>query len=1003
MVTYNDSSELVDVVDGSDGFIIINTPNAVITQNSNINVVRLGSTTPLTFTSFVKVLENDPLYIGYETLYKIADSLVDVTDIRPSKLRLDTLSSSNKITHNDPTYTFDSSLFIPTRSINDESICQFSNDIHACSFVYKDIDLITNYLNYSNVRIEYVSNKPNVLSNFGKVSVPSLSEDVTLTANVYFNENLIATSNFNIHVINSESDAVLDMAKTLFYQRIQNHYNLEDNVYQFDRELIVPISIANATFTYVPYKESNADDAVVLFNDSQTKYLSLGTSAITEYTDSLYSFAPTSETKALGVTITRGNSSETFYIKCQSENLIVNNESSIARDIINEWYGGSIVLNKTDSDNNIYESKELFSFDDIDTTKYPSVTNISYELINDTHSLYQLTDVPNSNRKILSVINGKVPEAYVQEVVLSCVFTIDSKTIYLQIQVRVKLAQGDTANSFLPYYTYYDEYIKGTYNNYASKTFELPFAYSQTGPIICYDFAILPDNYDKLDDKTLTDINPLVSNAFVVKLYYNGQVRNTLIYTQNKHYYETLDEILGGTASSIQNNLQTILSYGDAKWIFELSLENAPDNNVNLAMIYNYKLDYTQAGWITYCSNNTSEQLITKLTVAGILHYGTDIVSEVFYKWIYDNFTTITDETGNKLTYTIGDYDLAKTDSSTGKFIIADWLTQNISIDASEDETIASITDFTGLKYLVGTKYLKLTNSSGQGLITDPTMSISIAREISKMKNLETLILTNCTGFTDGKDVSSSENHDNDSISRFVNLKNLKVLNLEGCNVIMFDFMDQMSWLSEVHIANQVIYSNNNYNNFFGNTGISNYWVFGDLTDAGVSVYTTYQGTKEILFEEQKVTNDYTRLKNGPVYQSKLATNKKISLLYETFSTDPDEYHLLTTYSFISGSGTLTVDKSSRTLKYEPVLYKLTSDTQLDSEKTYYIKDNTTQTGYKAVSSPTIEDIGIYYESVDEYHATQFQVVYNFELTSSQGGNVEVNIVVKFNVERYDV
>ena len=996
-VSYEDGTYSA-VSDGTSGFIIINTPNAIVTTNENISVVdALG--TSLTLTDYIITIEEDNIYTAYNAFYLVADSLVDYTDVRPDKLKLTELTSSSLITSTDDVYTFDSSLFIPARTINDSSICEYSTDNHACSFVFSDIDLPFTFYNYESISITYESSDTGYLSDIGKVTLPDTYATVTLNANILVNDVTIATCSFEIHIVNPESSEIINVAKTMFYSRISEYYSSTDDLFEFDREILLPSVIETATLSYLPYQESTDSSAVTIFDDSTTTYLSLGTSSISTYDDRLIDFSPTSELAALAITITYSTSTTTFYIKCDSENLIVNNETSIARDLVNEWYGGTITLSKTDTDNDIYSTQILYSYDDIDTTNYPGITAVSYELINDTHSLYQITDITSSEEKLLSVISGKTPEAYVQDVVLGCVFTINSKSINIQINIKVSTGSSDTASAFLPYYTYYDEYIKSTYNNYISQTFELPFSYSNTGPIICYDFVVVPSDYQTLDDKTFTSINPSEAKAFSVKLYYNGAVQLTLSYTEGSSYTDILDATLGSTATEIQSALETILSYGDAKWIFDLNIENVANSNTSMALIYNYKNDYTSSAWTTYCVDTSSEQIITKITLAGILHYGTDVVDETFYGWIYNNFTTLTDSNGDLLTYSTGDYTLACSDSTTGSFILIDWLSQNVSIDASSDSVITSISDFTGLKFLTGSKYLKLVDSSGNGLITDEDVAISLAQEIAKMTNLETLILTNCSGFTDGYDTSSGDSNDNDSISRFVALRNLTYLDMQGCNVYLFEFLESMTWLSEIHIENQVVYSNDNYNNFFGNTGIANYSVFIELTDAGVSVYNTYQGSSEVLFEEEKAINDYTRLKNGVLYQSQLFEGEDITNLYNSFSTSADDYLLATTYSYISGSsGSLTIDTSTRTITWSYVEYGLTSDTEIDSTKTYYIKDSTSSSGYSAVSSPTVDDIDLYYEHYDETTAVAFQVVYHFELTGST--TVEVNLTVKFKVER---
>lgn len=981
---------------GNDGIININTPNAVVTINNNIVIKHLNEVI-LQTSSYINVLEFNELYYSYLALYKVSDSLLNYTDIRVEKLSLDDLDNNSLITNNNNILEFDSHLFVSDKEINNQNYCKFDNDINNCVFVYDNLDLIFNYLNYKDIEIDYLSSDESILSNLGEFSAPSNSTDINLEVYIKYLGEVVAKTRFSIHAVNKNSSDFLDVCETLVYSRIKNHYDSENNLYRIDRELIMPKLIEDVNISYIPYKKSTNAEAIELFNDG-TKYLSLGTSTITNIDNYYINLAPTSETEAIGITFSKNNNSKTIYIKCLSANLIVNNESQIARDLVNEWYGGKILLTKNDESGNIYSTQILYDYNDINLDNYPSITSVRYELINDSHNLYQLSDISNSDRKLLSVVPDKVPEAYVQDVMLSCIFTINEKTVNIQIGIGVNVASTDTNSAFLPYYTYYDEEIKEKYNSYISKTFELPISYSNVGPIIVYDFVEIPQNYNQLDNKHIEELNPSSSSAFVLHLYYNETIQTTLTYTQGVSYTTLFDNYLGNDQSSRNQKLEEILNYGDAKWIFEYKISNVSNKNIKLGLVYNYKMSAMVNDWQTYCKNTTDEQILSIITVAGVLHYGTDVVDENFYKWIYDNFTVLTDSLGQLLTYTLGDYNNATLDSNNGGYVMIDWLSQNVKIDASTDSTIASIQNFKGLQYLTGTTYLKLVNSNNQGLITNSNTAIDLAREIAKMSRLETLILTNCTGFSDGYDLTNNDVKDNDSISRFVNLKNLSVLYMDGCNIILFDFLDSMTWLDEVHIENQTISTNDNYNNFYGNTGIANYWIFTDLTDAGVKVYTTYQGNARVLFEEQKVTNDYTRIKNGLLYQSQLADGEDIRNLYQDFSTNPDDYLLQTSYKYISGNDTLEINKNTRTITFDYVKYSLTKDKELDSNKTYYIKDSNSNSGYSVVSNPLLEDIGTYYEYFDQYHSKAFEAIYHFELTGSN--SISINLTVKFNVER---
>lgn len=963
-----------EATDATSGSISINTPHAIVITN-NLMVYSIAGSS-LQLSDYVITVSMENSYVGYNALYLVADALVDYSDIRPSKLIPSQIipGSGTGITVSDDIYTFESNLFIPERTNGNNY-----------SFIYRDIDLPFNYLDYKDITIEYESSNENVISNFGEVTLPSSSNDVTLTTNVKMNGKVIATATFDLKVINPSSDAILNAAKEIIYSRIQDHYDSTEELYVFNREILLPSKVGDATISYTPYKVSTQDGATTLFDGDSTKYLSLGPTNVTTYNDYLVDFSPTSESAALEVKIANGVTSSTFYIKMTSANMIVNNEASIAKDIINDWYGGKIALKK---DGNVYTTQTLKTFSDIDTTKYLSVTALNYTIINDTHSLYNITS------NVLGVNTGKQPEAYVDNVMLSCNFTINDKNVSIQIPIVIDTGSSSLANAFLPYYTYYDELIKYGYNNYISQTFELPLAYSDKGPIICYDFALVPNNYASLEDKTLT-INPAECEGLVVKLYFEGEIKKTFTLDEGESYTDAFDAAL----TELGVTLQDVLAAGDAKWIYKFDIPNVPNSNTNLALVYNYKMSFGDTGWTTFCENDTDDQKITQFTLAGVLHLGNglDVADETFYKWIYDNFTILADENGDALEYTVGDYDDAidNSEETEGKYIIIDWLEQNVSIDITKDNTIASITDFTGLQFLVGTKYLDLTGAFPASKAED---AINVAREIAKMTNLETLILKNNKGFTDGKVVFEADDYDNDSVSRFSKLKKLKKLDLENCNIMLFDFLDTMTWLSEVNVVGN--YYNNDstdyFNNFYGSEGICNFTTYGDLIDAGVKVYVKRQGSGLTVFEAEATVNDYMRLRNAIVYQSKVAYGVDIANLYSSFSTNYLDYHFEKFYNE-------SFPPSEQDVSFAPLLETkyVKATGSYDLNVTYYVVDADSTIGYKEVETSESADFDKYFvaEVETNENCKAFIATYSFVLNST----AHITLKVKFKVERYEI
>ena len=942
--------------------------NNILLNLKNIRLIDPEGNILVTST-YIKKLPFDAKYYSYTLFKMISEHFEDdyFADIR--RVSFTSLSTNPYVVFEDDIYIFDSRLYIDSILATSSNL-DLSTSNNTISFIDKDVDLPIRYYNNKDIEVCYESSDETVINNYGKVLDNTKNKIVTLTSIVKYKGDVVAKCSFYLYVFDPTSSVDDKVIKATLYSYLNKYADPINECVVINKEIILPRKIFGVDIFYLPYKISNHEDAIEIFDGDSTKYLSLGTANVVEIDENYYAFIPTTETKALGIMY----GDDHLYLKVSSNNMIVNNESSYARALLNEWYGGAIELNKQD---NVYESKVLKSMSDVDFELYPEISSISYSIINDTFESYSLSNLEN-DRKLLSVVSGKIPEQYVQTTILSVLLTVSGKDITIQLPIKVKTPSEETQNSFTPYYTYYDGLIKMNNNYYVSQTFDMPFSYNNIGPIIVYDFVLLPSDYETLENQKLP-INPLETNIFSIDLFYDGEVKHTFTFNKNVSFAVQLDEFLGNSALIRQEKLKEIMMYGDAKYIFNIVANNVSSSNVRFGLVYNYKNDFTSSEWITYCKNTTDEQIVTKLTIAGILKYGTDVTNETFYKWIYDKFTTLTDENENKLIYTIGDY------QNYNKYILADWLYQNVEVSVT-DPVINGLSnlDFKGLRFLKGTTSLNLS-----GRITDGEAGITIAKEISEMTNLVVLNLSNCTGITDGKILGSSNDYDNDSISRFILLRNLKTLRLNGCNIILFKFMENMTWLNEVYVYNQVVESNANYNSFYGNTGISNYQAFADLTDAGVKVYNTRQGTGEILFEKQKEINDYIRLKYGIIYQSLLKEGISITNMYESFSTIPSDYNLETKY----GNTSVT----NQSLSFRPVNYMLTKDTEL-KDKVYYIKDTSNQ-GYTTVAVGDLkkEDLVKYYEYVPSTSSTAFELVYSFSL----GNNVNITLIVRFNVERY--
>ena len=70
---------------------------------------------------------------------------------------------------------------------------------------------------------------------------------------------------------------------------------------------------------------------------------------------------------------------------------------------------------------------------------------------------------------------------------------------------------------------------------------------------------------------------------------------------------------------------------------------------------------------------------------------------------------------------------------------------------------------------------------------------------------------------------------------------------------------------------------------------------------------------------------------------------------------------------------------------------------ELTFNKTYYQKDDSESSGYKAITNPSNDDISTYYEHLTATTSTAFTLTYSFNLSDG----TSVRLIVKFKVKRY--
>jgi hypothetical protein len=436
-----------------------------------------------------------------------------------------------------------------------------------------------------------------------------------------------------------------------------------------------------------------------------------------------------------------------------------------------------------------------------------------------------------------------------------------------QIQVPITYddsESGDNVNGFLPYYTYYNDILYGTYAGSTSTSFEVAFCYGTSGPIICYDTLV----YNS-DGESEPGFPPFLK----VSLYYDGENKCNFTYDAKTSMTVLLDQYLENSGLTLQN----IIDAGDAKWVYEIDRVTSPSTNTQIELVYNYKMDVTSTAWATY--PNTETPITSSMTLLGILHLGTDVLDAGLYAWIYNSFNITGD--------TYVSYD-------DGDCVVTDWLKQNITIDITAKGSTfpTEVSSFKGIEYLLGTMYLDL---SGHKSLQDAAIADDAAKLISKMTSLETLKLSK-NAFRDRENGAGA---DLGTVSALASLPNLRYLYLDGNDIYSFEWLEDMTSLLEVYVHSNTFSGLESV--FYGSLGLVNLQMFQDLTDRGVMVYNDISGENDILFEESAEVNDYVRLRSIE-YQKKLASGVSIETIYKTLSTNAADYSLSNSYTDATGT-----------------------------------------------------------------------------------------------------
>jgi len=253
--------------------------------------------------------------------------------------------------------------------------------------------------------------------------------------------------------------------------------------------------------------------------------------------------------------------------------------------------------------------------------------------------------------------------------------------------------------------------------------------------------------------------------------------------------------------------------------------------------------------------------------------------------------------------------------SGEAAFIENDLLKQQATLDVTDSTSstsstssklIKEIKDWKGVGYLTG-----LTEANFSGI----EMTYDILKNFTSVQKLT---LQNCKLTEDTFYVETTDETTNEKTKSYLKLESLRELDVrnnysEGTDdnaIKTFDWLTTVNFpsLEKAHIT-----GNETDNDYLGNTGLSNYYIFEELTRDGVTVYNdTNTNNVEIPFADSTDLNDYVRLKSL-AYQSIIAKNADITKSYKEFKdyTLSDFGLSTTTYDTLTwgyGGGTSETD-----------------------------------------------------------------------------------------------
>ena len=819
--------------DNGNGKITIDLPNASFVTNG---VKYKNGNTTIEKEECVNILHIDSKYTAYSALYYASDRIATDLGERVKFEDYDTVKAE--------TFTLTDEKFISNK------LCSFnSNNSECCSFVYKDLDLIDHYLS-TDVTIEYSSSSPNIISNDGKVTLPSTSSDVNLTICVNHSSwsNPISCT-FKLHVVNLSNSTIKDqVSKDLMKAYLFDYYHdtglkidetisLKDYYYGFSHGVNLPLTALDGNITYSYSLKDLSGNEV-----NTTSHIE-GNTYVLEPNGNCYKL------------VINYNNSSLEELNMYSE--YAGDRETIARLILNELYGGSIVFDSSSQLTKLYNFSDLSTELDERTLGYVesyNITGLTYSLKTGTDALTYY----NYSNYELTVAEGKIPPAKVSYITATFTFGSGAQTIDVDLYINYLAQSGNTVAGFLPYYNLYDPQVA----SYMTASFEMPFCFGTGAPYICYDFSkVFTKVNTTVEEESITYYNYTLgmSSGLQIVLYYDGAEKFTFTnYTSQESFTVQLDTYL-------QNNNLTLSQLGNkgAKYIFKINAQNATVDSVKMLLLYNYKFN-TENDWSLYNYrlgeiDYVTELTSTEFTVDGGLFYNATspkvnaVQDKNFFAWIYNNFNP--DTTAQNITASA---------VNSNSFIPKSWLSLDVALDKTVDNTLASVSNYAGIGNLTN---ITKVNLSGINL------SPSVLKSISSMTSVTDLNLSNC-GITD--------------ISSICKMNSIKKLDVSRNSINNFNDLVKLKNLEEVYV-----YSNNVTidNPIVGSLGITNLQTYNDLLKNGVAVFNQVSGDVPVIYADSDDYNDYVKIKSI-IYQNKLSTTKSIETIYAKFKENYKDNNL---------------------------------------------------------------------------------------------------------------